>query len=435
MFNTNRIIKGTIITMSSLLLIACSKGNEEQIDKSRDIAEDNVEQVRVVPRVHDQEYWDKHYSILYDDEKLIQLADAKSETEDVELAQVVEQPDEEIPSVEIPIDNGKTTVKEVVKETTPTSAPKQDTVKSNPTPEAPKPKTPAPAPKKDIPKKEETPEVIVEKPIQSAPAPSPEVVQKEAQQEVQKEQPKDDTVADVDVPAKPIESRIAPVLRATKEEAYNLARKSMGDNSGKMSQEYVDWSYPYRNLTKEEIQTLYGQLDMYLLNQEFQKHISQFRAEHGLGHLIIYLDFKDSTTQVSKELADYGFIAEEGQKPHTRPNPHTGKSFRTVYEENQNSHRGVGENASFLYTYANPYKLVSEKYLAEHLFNGWKNSPGHRQNMLNENYTGFYLSLYPVMNGNTKRGTKNADGQYVGLEPVGEHTGIGIMANKALIRR
>ena len=46
----------------------------------------------------------------------------------------------------------------------------------------------------------------------------------------------------------------------------------------------------------------------------------------------------------------------------------------------------------------NPYKSISEKYLAERFFELWLNSPGHRANMEDVDFTGFVFDVKTGLN-------------------------------------
>lgn len=60
------------------------------------------------------------------------------------------------------------------------------------------------------------------------------------------------------------------------------------------------------------------------------------------------------------------------------------------------------ENIAATIYNGNPYTLYSEEYLASKLFNTWKNSPGHYENMMT-NYTDMWVS---IQIGDTPEGTK-----------------------------
>jgi len=185
----------------------------------------------------------------------------------------------------------------------------------------------------------------------------------------------------------------------------------------------------YRDFSKAELEALYRTLDYEKLNYEISLLINEHRRSLGLKELEYYSEYKEGSEQISKELADYGYITPEGQDPHTRPN---GEDTDSVFDEDL-YYRGVGENLSFSYNKNNPYTLVSEKHLAERFFNNWMNSEGHRKNMESTAYTGFSFAVYPVTNGNTMRAEKGEDGQYHNYEQVPESWGIGIMGTLTLI--
>ena len=83
---------------------------------------------------------------------------------------------------------------------------------------------------------------------------------------------------------------------------------------------------------------------------------------------------------------------------------------------------------TFHYNGNNPYTIVSEKYLAETMFNSWMNSPdGHREIMERDVYNGFSFAVYPVMNGNTMTADEGDDGVRVNYRYASEFSGIGIL--------
>lgn len=184
-------------------------------------------------------------------------------------------------------------------------------------------------------------------------------------------------------------------------------------------------------MSKAELEALYNSLDYDVLNAEFATLINNYRTSLELNELDYYADYKDGSEQIGKELADYGFIAPEGQDAHTRPN--NGGKTLSVFDDKDADHLGLGENLSFSYNYNNPYTLISEKHLAERFFENWMLSEGHRVNMENIHYTGFSFAVYPVTNGNTMSAVKGEDGQYHDYTQVADFTGIGIMGVLTLV--
>lgn len=230
--------------------------------------------------------------------------------------------------------------------------------------------------------------------------------------------------------------RVNEVLAKTDEEQYQLAIKNReiledGMISHEESKDLLD---PYYYLTKAELTALYLAVDYDKLNDEFGKLINEHRAGLGLESLGYYEEYKTGSELISKELADYGYIAPEGQAPHTRPDD--GRTTTTVFQDIDEDlyNRGVGENLTFHYNLNNPYTIVSEKYLAETMFESWMKSEGHKRNMESAVYTGYAFAIYPVMNNNTKTADRADDGGYENYREVEPHNGIGIMGTLTLIR-
>lgn len=444
------ITSGTAIGVVGALLFAFAQeqptdiADEMQLDTSQTV-------VQTTPTRDRGDYWAEQYNILYDDEKLllkpteeIQLADA-GEDSSVDSNEEDSNTNEDVTQEEVKEDSTEVVVAEEVK--TPVDEPQQQsavpTASSNQssTPAPTKPKVAEKAPEQKqaevVQKIEETQPVIsvVDTPSQTAPEPKPTVPTPKP--EPVEEKVPTTAVSDAPaVPSIPELTRVQEVLATSSDEQYRKAQLNWGTGSGTLTQDFIDKTAPYRNMTKDEIQQLFNALDMVKMNQIFTNLINNFRAENGVAPLVNYTEFITGSTQVAKELADYGYTAENGQKPHTRPAPHTGKPTRTLFAEaGVYNYTGIGENSAFLYSRNNPYVLVSEQFLAEYLFQKWKDSPGHRRNMLHEAYTGHSFAVYPVMHGNTKVGAKNADGAYIITGNARESSGFGIMAINTLIRK
>ncbi|MHA6647867.1 CAP domain-containing protein [Aerococcus urinae] len=145
---------------------------------------------------------------------------------------------------------------------------------------------------------------------------------------------------------------------------------------------------PFNN----EVVNLYNSSEIMIntikLNREFEKLLNTERQSKDLSPLK-YADYlqKGADTR-SQELAEYGNIRVNG-KGHVRP--HDESSFRTAYDPT--IRYGLTENSHMGYVTGNPYGILSEKYLAERVFNSWKESPGHYANMMDENSKAFVLSI------------------------------------------
>lgn len=205
--------------------------------------------------------------------------------------------------------------------------------------------------------------------------------------------------------------RISVVINKSKNDQYAFA------NSDKFYDEY------HADMTQFELKLLDESLDQKLLNLEFEKLINSHRKSIGVKSLVYDSYFEEGTELIAQELAEYGYIAPNGTSGHIRPN---GERTYSAHKEKQYT-RLWGENIAFRYSGNNPYRIISEKYLAENFFNMWINSPGHRANMENNYFTGFSLSVKTTINGNTKVGYKDNDGNYV-TSPASIYTGQGIVA-------
>lgn len=101
--------------------------------------------------------------------------------------------------------------------------------------------------------------------------------------------------------------------------------------------------------------------------------VNQERAKEGLAALQYDAALEKAANIRAKET--------EVSFSHTRPN---GTSFSTVLQENGVSYHGTGENIAY------------GQQTPEEVMTGWMNSPGHRANIMNKNFTkigvGFYES-------------------------------------------
>lgn len=183
-------------------------------------------------------------------------------------------------------------------------------------------------------------------------------------------------------------------------------------------------------MTPEEIAQLYSSVDYNKLNEEFAKLINEHRASLGLKSLEYRSEYREGSEYIAKELADYGYIVPEGQRPHTLPG--TEESNLAVFKK-ELGHTHIGENLTYHYNRNNPYTIVSEKYLAEKMFDNWMNSEGHRELMEKDYYTGFSFAVYPSMYGNTMIADEAPNGWLENYEKAPEHLGLGIMGQLVLM--
>lgn len=108
--------------------------------------------------------------------------------------------------------------------------------------------------------------------------------------------------------------------------------------------------------TDNEVSRTYARQVVNLVNEE--------RAKEGLAPLTVDEQTGKAATVRAKEI--------QTNFSHTRPN---GSSFSTVLSENQVSYRGAGENIAW------------GQKTPEEVVTGWMNSPGHRANIMNKDFT------------------------------------------------
>lgn len=172
-------------------------------------------------------------------------------------------------------------------------------------------------------------------------------------------------------------------------------------------------------------------IDEEAFRQEFLRLINEERAKLNRAPLEYNEALKEGTDLRSNEMAEFGYLrsGENLDQKHTRPD---GKStFRTVfnYLENYELLQGgnLGENillqgfASEKYKDAKYYDeylegdytveeyLTNPVLLAKSLFEQWKHSQGHYDNMMKENYKSFWVSAKLGDGYKEKDGTKDMD--------------------------
>ncbi|MGV2876245.1 CAP domain-containing protein [Macrococcus capreoli] len=124
-------------------------------------------------------------------------------------------------------------------------------------------------------------------------------------------------------------------------------------------------------------------LDMKKVNIEFIKLINADRKRSGVAPIAYNPKLQAGANQRAQEMAATKVFS------HYRPN---GMLFNTVFQpEIRKSVKA--ENALFTYYNGNAYTLVSEKYIAQRLYNQWYKSPSHRKNMLNKLFKGTAVSF------------------------------------------
>lgn len=173
-------------------------------------------------------------------------------------------------------------------------------------------------------------------------------------------------------------------------------------------------------------------IDEEIFRQEFLKLINEERAKLNRAPLEYNEALKEGTDLRSKEMAEFGYLrsGENLDQKHTRPD---GKStFRTAfnYLENYELLKGgnLGENillqgfASREYNKDAKYHdenldvdctveeyLTNPVLLAKSLFEQWKHSKGHYENMTSEDYKSFWISAKLGDGYKEKDGTKDMD--------------------------
>ena len=103
--------------------------------------------------------------------------------------------------------------------------------------------------------------------------------------------------------------------------------------------------------------------------------VNKERALYGLGSVSGLHNLSSASQARAKEIVDLF--------SHTRPN---GSSCFTIFDEYNVAHGYAGEN------------IAAGQDTPEEVVNAWMNSPGHRANILNKNYTHLGVGCYTVDN-------------------------------------
>ena len=131
-------------------------------------------------------------------------------------------------------------------------------------------------------------------------------------------------------------------------------------------------------------------IDMVLVNKYFINYVNADRAQHKIRELKYEPKFQKAADIRAGEMAEYGHIRYEG-RPHTRPD---GTKWVTVMKDTvKNYPYGLGENLLAYSVLSNPYQLTSEQYIAKTLFERWKNSQSHYENMMDSRLTRTAVSV------------------------------------------
>lgn len=150
-------------------------------------------------------------------------------------------------------------------------------------------------------------------------------------------------------------------------------------------------------------------IDETVLNQHLLELVNNERMLYGVEELNLDYSLKQGTHARANELAEEGTIRPvdpiTGEAPtdahgnpltHHRPMNENGEyeDFDTAFEyRSENPEGSVGENLAIRNYTGNPYRLFSEKYLAQMFFKQWYDSPGHYQNMIHAMYKGTWVSV------------------------------------------
>lgn len=247
-----------------------------------------------------------------------------------------------------------------------------------------------------------------------------------------------------------ITGRVDELYEIPADERYILAQKDVGS----VNDELV---HPFKNLSKSELRATQEMMDIELLNNEFGNLINQFREEHGLKLLSYQQQYTNDMVEYSSWRADTGYIASPGQ------GSSSGKTFlneevygmekrlfdRSIVDESggkvYNSYRR-GIVAKYQYTQRNPYRLVSEKYLAEVFFNEYLSDEFNKELLLSENINSYAFVTHPTTNGSSMRaeqdtnrswhrtGDLDTNYHYTNYRPATSEDGIGFVGSLIVMR-
>ena len=136
-------------------------------------------------------------------------------------------------------------------------------------------------------------------------------------------------------------------------------------------------------------------LDHNLLSEEMLRLVNEERVRIGRQPLKWSNALYNFAKVRSAELASNGHIRFFNDKneamPHTRDA--TGKKWYTIFADTKYANNTAGENTAGYAMSRNVYSMFSEKFIAEELFEQWKNSRGHYENMISEDYKYFGFSV------------------------------------------
>lgn len=120
-------------------------------------------------------------------------------------------------------------------------------------------------------------------------------------------------------------------------------------------------------------------IDYVAIEDHILELLNDLRQEKNLNALKPNEQLKKASRQRAKETKE--------SFAHTRPD---GREMATIFEEPEYEYvyQLVGENVGMATYY------LDEEGMAELMFDGWKNSPGHYENMVRENFEEISIGVY-----------------------------------------
>ncbi|GGE24181.1 G5 domain-containing protein [Streptococcus himalayensis] len=194
--------------------------------------------------------------------------------------------------------------------------------------------------------------------------------------------------------AKELPATFEEILALPAEKRFELA----GNSDIKLYNTAIWKTTPER---KETINPPYdGQLLDYLLSQLDQAKISQIiidktneeRKKRGLRLMTDNVDLIKPADARATELKTAGgirFKVKENYLAHTRPD---GRKWHEGIITDPKYRGHMGENLA-AFAPQSPYQYVSEEYIANKLFDQWKHSKGHWDNMMDKNNVSMHISI------------------------------------------
>ena len=136
-------------------------------------------------------------------------------------------------------------------------------------------------------------------------------------------------------------------------------------------------------------------LDHNLLSEEMLRLVNEERVRIGRQPLKWSNALYNFAKVRSTELANNGHIRFFNEKNESMPHSRdaTGKKWYTILADTKYANDTAGENTAGYAMSRNVYSMFSEKLIAEELFEQWKNSRGHYENMISEEYKYFGFSV------------------------------------------